>query len=252
MAFWKQDKVKTEIQIDPERLPRHIAIIMDGNGRWAQRRGLPRSMGHRSGVEALRGIVKACGKLKVEVLTVYAFSTENWRRPKDEVDVLMSLLAEYLRKELPELLQNNVQIRTIGKISELPAETQREIAQAIARTEENSGLVLNIALNYGSRSEILDAVRRISQDVAGGRILMEEINEEMFSETLYTHGLRDPDLLIRTSGEMRISNFLLWQLAYTEIVVVPELWPDFTEDHLLAAIKVYQGRERRFGGIHSN
>jgi len=249
---WKQNKENPLDQVDQDRLPRHIAIIMDGNGRWAQKRALPRSMGHRAGVEALRKIVKTCSKLGIEVLTVYAFSTENWKRPKDEVGVLMTLLTEYLRKELQELHQNNVVIRNIGKIDDLPREAQHELEHAMKRTQNNTGLILNLALNYGGRSEIIDAVRKLSQDVLSGKQRIEEIDEERFSKALFTGGLPDPDLLIRTSGEMRLSNFLLWQLAYTEIVVVEELWPDFGQKALLEAIKAYQKRDRRFGGIHTN
>ncbi|WP_139024252.1 isoprenyl transferase [Desulfosporosinus sp. OT] len=249
---WKQNNAESLNQVARDRLPRHIAIIMDGNGRWAQKRALPRSMGHRAGVEALRKIVKTCSKLEIEVLTVYAFSTENWRRPKDEVGVLMKLLTEYLKKELAELHQNNVVIRAIGKINDLPREAQHELEHAMEKTQNNTGLILNLALNYGGRSEILDAVKKLSKDVISGKQRIEEIDEERFSKALFTSGLPDPDLLIRTSGEMRLSNFLLWQLAYTEIVVVEELWPDFGQKALLDAIEVYQKRDRRFGGIHTN
>lgn len=251
--LWKEED-KTEIadQVALDRLPRHIAVIMDGNGRWAKKRGLIRSIGHRYGVEALRKIVKACSKLEIQILTVYAFSTENWKRPKDEVGVLMSLLTEYIRKELRELHENNVCIRTMGKISDLPAEARHELSEAMKRTRNNTGLILNVALNYGGRAEIVEAVRQLSQAVLQGDMRVEEIDEQSVGNALYTKGLADPDLLIRTSGEMRLSNFLLWQLAYTEIVVVPELWPDFKEKTLLDAIRIYQGRERRFGGIHTN
>ena len=249
---WKQNKANPLDQIDRDRLPRHIAIIMDGNGRWAQKRALPRSMGHRAGVEALRKIVKTCSKLGIEVLTVYAFSTENWKRPKDEVGVLMTLLTEYLRKELQELHQNNVVIRTMGRINDLPREAQHELEHAMGSTRKNTGLILNLALNYGGRSEIINAVRELSQDVLNGKQRIEEIDEERFGKALFTSGLPDPDLLIRTSGEMRLSNFLLWQLAYTEIVVVEELWPDFEQNALIETIKAYQKRDRRFGGIHTN
>jgi len=249
---WKQTKVVSKDQVAMDRLPGHIAIIMDGNGRWAQKRALPRSMGHRAGVEALRKIVKTCSKLEIQVLTVYAFSTENWRRPKDEVGVLMLLLTEYLRKELQELHQNNVIIRTMGKIKDLPLEAQYELAYAMERTRENTGLILNLALNYGGRAEIIEAVKSLSKEVLSGRQRIEEIDEQRFSETLSTRGLPDPDLLIRTSGEMRLSNFLLWQLAYTEIVVVDVFWPDFDQKTLFEAIKSYQKRDRRFGGIHTN
>ncbi|WP_407307793.1 isoprenyl transferase [Desulfosporosinus sp. SB140] len=249
---WKQTKDDLQDQVAVDRLPRHIAIIMDGNGRWAQKRALPRSMGHRAGVEALRKIVKTCSNLGIQVLTVYAFSTENWSRPKDEVGVLMKLLTEYLRKELDELHQNKVVVRAIGILKDLPVEAQRELERAVERTKNNSGLVLNLALNYGGRSEIIDAVKKISKDVLDGKHQVEEINEKCFSDLLFTGGLPDPDLLIRTSGEMRLSNFLLWQLAYTEIIVVEEYWPDFGQKSLLDAIKVYQNRDRRFGGIHTN
>jgi len=249
---WEKNKEDSLGLAAKDRLPRHIAIIMDGNGRWAQKRALPRSMGHRAGVEALRKVVKTCSKLGIEVLTVYAFSTENWRRPKDEVSVLMKLLTEYLKRELNELHQNNVVIRAIGKIDDLPQEAQQELEHAMKSTSNNTGLILNLALNYGGRSEIIDAVKRMSQDVLNGKQRIEEIDEERFSKALFTSGLPDPDLLIRTSGEMRLSNFLLWQLAYTEIVVVEVLWPDFGPQALLEAIKEYQKRDRRFGGIHTN
>lgn len=250
--LWKKNKVDSKDQVIMDRLPCHIAIIMDGNGRWAKKRALPRSMGHRAGVEALRKVVKTCSQLGIEVLTVYAFSTENWRRPKEEVGVLMSLLTEYLRKELQELHQNNVVIRGLGRINDLPREAQHELEYAMESTRNNTGLILNIALNYGGRLDIIDAVRKLSKDVLSGKLQIEEIDEERFSQTLFTRGLPDPDLLIRTSGEMRLSNFLLWQLAYTEIVVVEEFWPDFGQRALLEAIKTYQKRDRRFGGIHTN
>ncbi|AFQ45523.1 undecaprenyl diphosphate synthase [Desulfosporosinus meridiei DSM 13257] len=252
LKAWKQNKENSLDQIALERLPRHVAIIMDGNGRWAKKRGLPRSMGHRAGVEALRKIVKTCSNLGIKVLTVYAFSTENWSRPKDEVGVLMTLLTEYLRKELQELHHNNVVIRAIGGISALPSEAQKELENSIKRTQNNTGLILNIALNYGGRSEIIDAVKKISNEVLNQKQKIEDINEKCISDALFTKGLPDPDLMIRTSGEMRLSNFLLWQLAYTEIVVTEELWPDFGEKSLLNAIKAYQQRDRRFGGIHTD
>lgn len=250
-SFWKKDKGKNAVgEIDKERLPRHIAIIMDGNGRWAQKRGLPRTMGHKAGVEAIREIVKACSNLGVEVLTVYAFSTENWRRPKEEVGVLMSLLTDYLRRELQELHENKVKIRMIGNMSELPLEAQHELKSAIKRTQNNPGLTLNLALNYGGRAEITHAVRQLSEEVVQGKLKPEDITEETIDRALFTSGLPDPDLLIRTSGEMRLSNFLLWQLAYTEIVVTECLWPDFNTEALYEAIKAFQKRERRFGGLN--
>lgn len=247
---WKQNKTDLwSFGIDPEKLPRHIAIIMDGNGRWAKKRGLPRSMGHRAGVEALRAIVKECSLLGVEVLTVYAFSTENWRRPKDEVGLLMALMIEYLRKELDELHRNNIMVRTIGGIQRLPLEVQKELKIAFERTRSNKGLILNVALNYGGRADIIEAVRKISMEVLNRYITPEAINEEIVSKALYTTGLPDPDLVIRTSGEMRLSNFLLWQIAYSEIVVVEEYWPDFDQSSLREAIKVFQKRDRRYGGL---
>lgn len=250
LSFRKKDKDGIPSEgIDPERLPRHIAIIMDGNGRWAKRRGLPRSMGHRAGVEALREVVKTCSGLGIEVLTVYAFSTENWRRPKEEVGVLMNLLTEYLRRELVELHKNNVKIKTLGDITLLPSEAQNELRKATQETAGNTGLILNLALNYGGRAEITRALRILGEDILQGKLAPDEINEQRISSALFTAGLPDPDLLIRTSGEMRLSNFMLWQLAYTEIVVTEQLWPDFNSTTLLAAIKAYQQRERRFGGL---
>ena len=249
---WKQNNVNSLNEVAKDRLPRHIAIIMDGNGRWAHKRALPRSLGHRAGVEALRKVVKACSNLGIEVLTVYAFSTENWKRPKDEVGALMNLLTEYLRQELAELHENNVVIRTSGRIIDLPREAQRELENSREKTKNNTGLILNLALNYGGRTEIIEAVKELSRNVSAGQLKIEEINEEHFNKVLYTRGLPDPDLLIRTSGEFRLSNFLLWQLAYTEIVVVQELWPDFGQETLLEAIRTYQKRDRRYGGIHTN
>jgi undecaprenyl diphosphate synthase len=250
-SFWKKDKKNIiNEEIDRQRLPRHIAIIMDGNGRWAQKRGLPRSMGHKAGVEAIRDVVKSCSNLGIEVLTVYAFSTENWRRPKEEVRVLMSLLTDYLRKELDELHGNNVRIRMIGDMSQLPLEAQHELKNSMRKTLNNTGLVLNLALNYGGRAEITHVVRRITEAVAQGKLKPQEISEETIDNALFTSGLPDPDLLIRTSGEMRLSNFLLWQLAYTEIVVTDCLWPDFNAEELIEAIKAFQKRERRFGGLN--
>lgn len=247
---WKRGKVDAQSQdIDLEHLPRHIAIIMDGNGRWAKRRGLPRAMGHRAGVEAIRSIVKECSKLGIKVLTVYAFSTENWRRPKEEVGVLMTLLSEYCRKELDELHKNNVVIHAIGGIQELPKEAQEDLHRAVNKTKANKGLIFNLALNYGGRLEIVEAVRKLSTDVLNKKIAPQDINEELVSGALYTAGLPDPDLLIRTSGEMRLSNFLLWQLAYTEIVVIDDLWPDFDQASLRRVIQIYQKRDRRYGGL---
>lgn len=243
----KAEKLKS--LIDKNKLPRHIAIIMDGNGRWAKKRFLPRTAGHKEGVERVKEIVKACGSLGIEYLTLYAFSTENWARPKDEVDTLMKLLVEYLRKELDTLHKNNVKIIVLGNIDELPDLPKKEIIKAIEKTKNNEKLILNIALNYGSRDEIIQAVRNIILDVKCNKINIEEINKENFNKYLYTRNQPDPDLLIRTSGEQRVSNFLLYQIAYSEFYFTNTLWPDFKEEHLYKAILEYQNRERRFGKI---
>lgn len=230
-------------------IPHHIAIIMDGNGRWAKKRLMPRNMGHRAGMTSLKQIVQACDNAGVKVLTVYAFSTENWKRPADEVDYLMKLLVEFMHKELAELHEKGVRINMLGSPDTLPQDCQTEIESAQKITRDNQGLIFNIALNYGSRREIVDAVIGISRDLATGKLEMKDVSEEAFSSYLYTRGLPDPDLLIRTAGEMRISNFLLWQIAYAEIWVSESLWPDFTREDLYHAIYDYQRRERRFGGL---
>lgn len=242
-------KNKIDDEINLSQVPQHIAIIMDGNGRWAQKRLLPRTIGHRAGMVALKNIVQACDELNISFLTVFAFSTENWKRPVIEVDFLMRLLIEFLHKELAELHRNNVQIHVLGDYEAIPIECQVEIREAIKLTGNNSGLVFNIALNYGSRQEIIGAVKELTEKVIRRDIKTEDINEEVFSQLLYTRGMPDPDLLIRTAGEMRISNFMLWQIAYTEIVVCDILWPDFSRVDLIKAIKEYQGRDRRFGGL---
>lgn len=226
-------------------LPRHIAVIMDGNGRWAQRRGLDRSVGHREGVKALKPIVKEASRIGIEVLTVYAFSTENWRRPTDEVNVLMTLLVEFLASETAELKSEGVRIRTIGDVGRLPESAQASLAWALAETSTQSGMILNLALNYGARDEILRAVNRWANDQG----TKEPLNEDRLSMYLDTAGLPDPDLLIRSSGEFRISNFLLWQLAYAEIVISDKLWPDFDPAEFRRAIRDFQARQRRFGGV---
>ncbi|NLW90864.1 MAG: isoprenyl transferase [Syntrophomonadaceae bacterium] len=230
-------------------IPRHIAIIMDGNGRWARKRLMPRNMGHRAGMSSLKQVVQACDEIGVKVLTVYAFSTENWKRPVDEVDYLMKLLVEFMHKELAELNEKGVRINMLGSPDTLPRDCQTEIEDAVRLTRDNQGMVFNIALNYGSRREILDAVINCSKDIAAGKMATKDLNEEVFSSYLYTGGLPDPDLLIRTAGEMRISNFLLWQIAYTELWVSECPWPDFTRADLCHAIYDYQRRERRFGGL---
>lgn len=250
MRIWKKNTENIAPEnIDLNKIPQHIAIIMDGNGRWAKLRGMPRAMGHRAGVEALREIVKTCNALEVQYLTVYAFSTENWKRPQSEIGILMSLLKEYVRKELGELHANNVRIKVLGNIRQLPEDVQDAVLAACNKTKNNTGLKFNLALNYGGRSELIHAVRSIVEDVQNGRLKAEEINEDIFEDYLYTEGCPDPDLMIRTSGEMRLSNFLLWQAAYSEIVVVDECWPDFNEKSLIEAVRIFQNRERRFGGI---
>lgn len=230
--------------------PRHVAIIMDGNGRWAVQRGLPRALGHRAGIDALRKVVRAAPDLGVEVLTVYAFSTENWGRPADEVSALMNLLVEYLRSETPELRAEGVTIRTIGDVQGLPLQCQTALTEAMADTLGGRRLVLNLALNYGGRAEIVRATRKLAREVAAGQLAPDAIDEARFAGALDTAGLPEPDLLIRASGEERISNFLLWQLAYTEIFVTPVLWPDFDKDALEAAITAYTRRDRRYGGLN--
>jgi undecaprenyl diphosphate synthase len=230
-------------------LPVHVAIIMDGNGRWAQKRGLPRTAGHREGVKAVKRVVRVAGDIGLKYLTLFTFSTENWKRPKSEVSALMKLLGDTTKRELSELLENNVRLISTGDIEKLP-ELRREILKdAIRTTTRNTGLVLNLALNYSGRNEIIQAVRQIGSDVAAGKIDPNGIDDLMFASYLQTNGLPEPDLLIRTSGEMRISNFLLWQTAYTELYVTNILWPDFSEDDFLNAILDFQSRERRFGTI---
>lgn len=235
--------------LDSGLMPRHIAVIMDGNGRWAQKRLMPRSMGHRAGMAALKELVKACDEFNIPFLTVFAFSTENWKRPVTEVDFLMNLLVEYLHKELDELHQNNVQIRVMGNYLGIPSQCQAEIENAVDKTGNNNGLVFNIAINYGSRQEIISTIKKVTEKVIHNEIKAEDIDEDMFSRMLYTGDIPDPDLLIRTAGEMRISNFMMWQIAYTEIVISETLWPDFSREDLIMAIKEYQRRDRRFGGL---
>ncbi|MFQ5898608.1 MAG: isoprenyl transferase [Candidatus Methylomirabilia bacterium] len=230
-------------------IPRHVAIIMDGNGRWAVQRGLPRVAGHRQGVRATRQVVRAASKLGIRYLTLYAFSSENWNRPSDEVSTLMSLLKGSIGRELPELMENNVQLLTIGRGERIPLPVRRGIGRAVAATASNTGMKLIMAFSYGGREELVDACRALARQVQHGEIAPEEIDELRIAEALYTHGVPDPDLLVRTSGEMRISNFLLWQLAYTEFWITPTLWPDFGPDELYLAVADYQRRERRFGGV---
>ena len=234
--------------LDADRLPRHIAVIMDGNGRWAGLRKLPRVAGHRSGIDSVRDIVESCRMLGVEVLTLYAFSIENWKRPKLEIRTLMRLLKEFIREETRNVHENNIRFQAIGRIHELDESVREELRRITELTMQNDGMTLNIALNYSGRAELADAVNRIVSEYRNsGEPAV--VTEEIISDSLYTAGLPDPDLLIRTSGEMRISNFLLWQIAYSEIYVTPTLWPDFRRRHLLEAITAYQCRDRRYGGI---
>ncbi len=232
-------------QLNFDQLPAHVAIIMDGNGRWAAKRHLPRVEGHRAGIDAVRDVVETSARLGIEVLTLYAFSVENWKRPKAEVNTLMLLLKRYIRSELATLLRNNIRFRVIGRHEELAPDVQEELSRGIDQTAGNTGMIFNIALNYGGRSEIIDAARRA---MASG-IAPANLDEQTFSNFLYTGGQPDPDLLIRTSGEMRVSNFLLWQIAYAEIWVTDTLWPDFRRRDLLEAVIAYQKRDRRYGGI---
>ena len=230
-------------------IPAHVAIIMDGNGRWARQRGLPRVEGHRNGVESVRAVVRAAGEAGVKYLTLYAFSVENWSRPKDEVDTLMKYLARFLKNEIGELNRNNVRLEVIGQIYRLPEFVQEQLRKTMAALDRNHGLTLVLALSYGARTEIVEAVRSIAAKVQLGKLEAAEINEQVFSQHLYTKHYPDPDLLIRTSGEMRVSNFLLWQISYAELVVTPTLWPDFRKGQLFEALEEYARRHRRFGVV---
>jgi undecaprenyl diphosphate synthase len=236
-------------QIDFTRLPRHVAIIMDGNGRWAKKRLLPRVAGHRAGVEAVRATVDVCARLGIEVLTLYAFSVENWKRPPFEIEALMTFLKEYLRKELDTIHRENIRFQTIGRTPELDESVRFELRAATRRTANNTGMVLNVALNYGGRVELVDACRQLLADCLREGRSPESISEASLEQYLYTADLPDPDLLVRTSGELRVSNFLLWQIAYSEIYVTNVLWPDFRRPDLFAAVLDYQKRERRYGGL---
>jgi undecaprenyl diphosphate synthase len=242
--------------LDLKRLPRHVAVIMDGNGRWAQKRHLPRIAGHRSGTQSARTTIETCARLKIEALTLYAFSVENWRRPKTEIDFLMALLREYLRKEMPLIQKNEIRMRFLGRLDELPAGVQKDAREAMEKTAGNKGMVLCVALNYGGRAEIVDAMNAILSErnghVSPNKVTPQKVTEDQLSRHLYTEGLPDPDLLIRTSGEMRVSNFLLWQIAYAEIFVTETLWPDFNRARLLEALLEFQKRERRYGGIRED
>ena len=236
-------------QIDRANLPKHIAVIMDGNGRWAEREGVSRAAGHEAGAKSVRAIIEACRELeRIEVLSLYAFSTENWRRSKLEVNALFRLLSKYIKIELENLHKENIRISVMGRIGGLPARAQADLQHCIERTKNNSAMVVNVALNYGGRAEIADAAKHIAADAAAGRLKPDTIDETVFAKYLYVPGLPDPDMLIRTSGELRLSNFMLWQMSYAEIIVQPTLWPDFRKPHLYEAIHEYQARQRRFGG----
>jgi len=233
--------------IDFNNLPRHIAVIMDGNGRWAKKKGAMRIFGHKNAVKAVKDITEGCGEIGIKYLTLYAFSTENWNRPKAEIDGLMELLVNTLKQEIKSLMENHVKLITIGETSNLPAECQKNLAWAIDQTKSNNGLTLILALSYSGRWEIIRGVKALALEIEQGKIKANEINEKLFENYLQTSGIPDPELLIRTSGELRVSNFLLWQIAYTELYITPTLWPDFRKDHLYEAIWSYQQRERRFG-----
>lgn len=235
--------------LNQDRLPRHVAVIMDGNGRWAKRKGLPRIMGHRRGVDALKDLLRCCNDWGIKALTAYAFSTENWGRPLEEVDFLMTLFERVLRRELQEMMQENVRIEFVGNLAALPPSLQTEIERSMNETKNNRGIQFTVATNYGGRQEILQACRAIATQVQQGQIQPEEINEAMFSRHLYTANVCDPDLLIRTSGEMRLSNFLLWQMAYAELYITEALWPDFDRSQFHQALSAYQQRDRRYGKV---
>ncbi|HYZ86013.1 MAG TPA: isoprenyl transferase [Bryobacteraceae bacterium] len=239
--------------LDPARLPAHIAIIMDGNGRWANRRNLPRIAGHKAGVDPVRKTVETCAQLGVEYLTLYAFSVENWKRPRHEIETLWRLLRFYLRRELPELMANNIRLHAIGRLTALPEQVQSELAEVVEATRRNTGLQVNLAINYGGRAEVVDAANALLEEARMlGTLEQLEFTEEALRSKLYTASMPDPDLLIRTSGEMRISNFLLWQIAYAELYVTDTLWPDFKRSDLLRAVLAYQQRDRRFGGVKTD
>lgn len=251
LSYFKANKKeeKTKFELDADNIPQHVAIIMDGNGRWAKAKNLPRTMGHKAGVESIRRVIKEADKLGVKYITLYAFSTENWKRPKDEVNALMKLLVQYLRSEVSELHRNKVVLRVLGDITALADECRKEIEESIELTKNNTGLVLNFAFNYGGRDEIIRAVKNVVDDVQEGKINKENITQELFANYLYTKDSPDPDLIIRPSGEQRLSNFLLWQCAYSEFWYSNINWPDFSEKDLQQAIYDYQNRDRRFGGV---
>ncbi|MRG85367.1 isoprenyl transferase [Salinibacillus xinjiangensis] len=245
----KITKRTSKNELSTENLPDHVAIIMDGNGRWAKKRGLPRAAGHKEGMKTIKKVVRKAVELNLETLTLYAFSTENWKRPKSEVEYIMKLPSQFLDTYLDELVENDVQVRTIGDFSALPEHTQQAVQTSIDRTAKNNGLILNFALNYGSRNEMVDVMKEIAQDINDNKLTIDNIDEESIRKRLYTCHLKDPDLLIRTSGEIRLSNFLLWQVAYSEFYFTEVLWPDFDEVEFEKSLIEYQNRKRRYGGI---
>jgi undecaprenyl diphosphate synthase len=245
----KRKSVSLQMKIKEQKVPYHVAIIMDGNGRWAKKRGLPRIAGHHAGMKTVKKITIAADEIGVKILTLYAFSTENWSRPQDEIDYLMKLPQQFLLLELKELIEKNVQVRVIGWREGLPDYTLQALDEAVEKTKHNTGLILNFALNYGSRKEMLESMKLIFEDIQAGIVQLEQLDEELYSKYLQTNGLPDPDLLIRTSGEQRLSNFMLWQLAYTEFYFTPSYWPDFSNEHFFQAIEQYQLRIRRYGGL---
>jgi undecaprenyl diphosphate synthase len=236
-------------KVQPDKIPRHIAVIMDGNGRWAKKLGLQRTRGHRAGADAVSRCVEACSDLGVEFLTLYAFSTENWRRPKSEVAALMALLDKFLKERTPEMMRKNVRLQAIGRLTDLPEAVQERLHESIEATGKNTGVTMILALNYGAREEIVDGIRSLLRNIEEGHLDRAMVTPDVFSKHLYTRYYPDPDLLIRTSGEMRLSNFLLWQISYAEIVIVEKLWPDFQKADLYQAVREYQKRSRRFGGL---
>jgi len=245
----KLQQTAERLEIAPEHIPHHIAVIMDGNGRWAENRGLPRAIGHRQGAKVVEKIAQHCVDLGIECLTLYSFSMENWKRPKAEVDMLMYLYTRYLSEIRPTLMRNNVKLIHLGRLAQLPPDVKRELVETIRITASNSGMILALALNYGGRVEITDAVRKIAQEYKGGKLRFKDIDEKCISRHLYTAGLADPDLLIRTAGEKRVSNFLLWQISYSEFYITKTLWPNFKKSDLEKAILNYAKRVRRFGTI---
>ncbi|WP_268622125.1 isoprenyl transferase [Paenibacillus alvei] len=248
-AWLQQRGSHNQLELMPDNIPQHVAIIMDGNGRWAKKRGLPRIAGHHSGMKAVKRVTIAANDLGVKVLTMYAFSTENWKRPQEEVDFLMKLPQEFLAIELDELIEKNVQVRMMGYRDRLPEHTKQALEEAIEKTKHNTGLILNFALNYGSQREIVEGVREIVRKAQTGEIAVDSIDEGLIHDHLLSSSLPDPDLLIRTSGEMRLSNFMLWQIAYSELWFTNDYWPEFTERHLMEAVMEYQRRTRRYGGL---